>query len=121
MRARLSHLFVLVSDLEEARRFYVDDLGLQLMMEHPGYLRVGSADGFHMGIEEGTPPDIDAPGIEIVIEVDDVDRRYEEMKAKGIGFVDPPSDQPWGARHAWLTDPDGYRLSIFTPLGSGQP
>ena len=28
----------------------------------------------------------------------------------------PPADQEWGARHAWPVDPDGYPMSIFTPL-----
>lgn len=115
---RLSHLFIVVSDLDRARRFYVTDLGLDLMLETPGYLRVGGGGGFHLGIEEGDPKDVGASGIELVIEVDDVDRRYEELTAKGIRFDGPPQDQEWGARHAWLRDPDGYRLSIYSaPLG----
>jgi catechol 2,3-dioxygenase-like lactoylglutathione lyase family enzyme len=111
---RLSHLFIVVSDLERARRFYVTDLGLDLVLESPGYLRIGGGGGFHLGVEEGDPHEVGAPGIEIVIEVDDVDRRYEELTAKGIRFTGPPEDQEWGARHAWLRDPDGYRLSIYS-------
>ncbi len=111
---RLSHLFVLASDLESARRFYVDELGLDLLMETPGYIRVGGGGGFHLGIEEGRPENVPAPGIEIVIQVDDVDRRYRELVASGMRFLGPPEDQEWGARHAWLIDPDGYRLSIYS-------
>jgi catechol 2,3-dioxygenase-like lactoylglutathione lyase family enzyme len=111
---RLSHLFVLVSDLERARRFYVDELGLDLLMETPGYIRVGGGGGFHLGIEAGRPENVSAPGIEIVIEVDDVDRRYQELVASGVRFSGPPEDQEWGARHAWLIDPDGHRLSIYS-------
>jgi catechol 2,3-dioxygenase-like lactoylglutathione lyase family enzyme len=59
---RLSHLFVLVSDLERARGFYVD----------------------------------------------------RELVAGGVRFSGPPEDQEWGARHAWLIDPDGHRLSIYS-------
>jgi catechol 2,3-dioxygenase-like lactoylglutathione lyase family enzyme len=112
--ARLSHLFVLVSDLERSRRFYVDTLGLEVLMDGAGYVRLGGAGGFHIGMEEGSPEQIGSDGIEIVIHVDDVDRRYEEMSAAGIVFDSAPADQPWGARHAWLRDPDGYRLSIFS-------
>jgi catechol 2,3-dioxygenase-like lactoylglutathione lyase family enzyme len=118
-RTRLSHLFVVVSDLERARRFYVEDLGLDLMMETPGYLRVGGGGGFHLGIEEGEPADVGGSGIEIVIEVDDVDSRYEELTAKGIRFTGPPADQGWGARHAWFHDPDGYTLSIYSVPSDG--
>ena len=110
---RLSHLFVLVSDLERARRFYVDGLGLDLLMDTPGYIQVGGGGGFHLGIEAGRPENVSAPGIEIVIQVDDVDRRHQELVASGVRFSGPPEDQEWGARHAWLTDPDGYRLSIY--------
>jgi uncharacterized glyoxalase superfamily protein PhnB len=49
-----------------------------------------------------------------VIQVDDVDRRYRELVAGGVRFSGPPEDQEWGARHAWLIDPDGYRLSIYS-------
>ena len=114
--ARLSHLFILVADLKRTREFYIGSLGLEVLMEDPGYLRVGGRGGFHLGIEEGDPAHIGAVGIEIVIEVDDVDSRYRELAAAGVTFDGPPEDQPWGARHAWLSDPDGYRLSIFTPV-----
>jgi catechol 2,3-dioxygenase-like lactoylglutathione lyase family enzyme len=111
---RLSHLFVLVSDLERARRFYVDELGLDLLMETPGYIRVGGGGGFHLGIEAGRPEDVSASRIEIVIQVDDVDRHYRELVASGVRFLEPPEDQEWGSRHAWLIDPDGHRLSIYS-------
>lgn len=115
-RARLSHLFIVVTDLARTREFYVGALGLEVLVDAPGYLRVGGREGFHLGIEEGEPARVGATGIEIVVEVDDVDSRYRELAAAGVTFDGPPEDQPWGARHAWLSDPDGYRLSIFTPV-----
>ena len=114
-RARLSHLFILVTDLARTKDFYVGILGLEVLMAEPGYVRVGGAGGFHLGIEEGEPAQVGAVGIEIVIEVDDVDARDRELIAHGVTFESPPEDQPWGARHAWCRDPDGYRLSISTP------
>jgi catechol 2,3-dioxygenase-like lactoylglutathione lyase family enzyme len=112
--SRFHHLFVYVADLERSKRFYVEALGLDLLMETPGYLRVGGATGFHLGIEEGQLDEVGAPGIEIVIEVDDVDVSFDELSTMGIPFDGPPEDQAWGARHAWFRDPDGYRLSIFS-------
>lgn len=114
-RARLSHLFIVVTDLARTREFYIGSLGLEVLVDEPGYLRVGGRGGFHLGIEEGDPAHVGATGIEIVVEVDDVDSRYRELVAAGVRFNGPPEDQPWGARHAWLSDPDGYPLSIFTP------
>jgi uncharacterized glyoxalase superfamily protein PhnB len=90
---RLSHLFDHVSDLDRARRFYVDD-------------------GFRMGMEQREPDQVGSISIEIVIHVPDVDKAFERLVERGHHFEAPPTDMPWGARHAWLKDPDGYPLSI---------
>jgi len=110
-----SHLFVHVSDLARTREFYVDRLGLEVLLEHPGYLRVGGGDGFHIGFEEREQAQVGAAGIEIVIAVDDVDATWSRLRAAGIALDTEPHDQEWGARHAWLRDPDGYRLSLAGP------
>jgi catechol 2,3-dioxygenase-like lactoylglutathione lyase family enzyme len=109
---RLSHLFVHVRSLAETRRFYVDLLGLDLLMEDPRYLRIGNADGWHMGMEEAEPTGAD--GVELVIRVDNVDEAYRRLTAAGVAFDSVPKDMEWGARHAWLRDPSGYRLSIYS-------
>ena len=110
-----SHLFVHVSDLGRTREFYVDRLGLEVLMEHPGYLRVGGGDGFHIGFEEREPALVGAAGIEIVVQVADVDVAWSTLCAAGIVFDSEPHDMEWGLRHAWLRDPDGYRLSLSGP------
>jgi catechol 2,3-dioxygenase-like lactoylglutathione lyase family enzyme len=109
----LSHLFVHVVALERSRRFYVDLLGLEILAEEPGYLRLGGRDGFEMGVEERPAGDVGATGIEIVVRVPDVDAAATRLRAAGVP-VTAPADQAWGVRHAWLHDPDGYRLSICT-------
>lgn len=110
----LSHLFMHVSHLDRARQFYVERLGLEVLAEEPGYLRVGGGDGFSIGLEERPEVEIGAPGIELEVRVPDVDALATDLRAAGIAVTEP-TDQPWGARHAWLHDPDGYRLSIFSP------
>jgi catechol 2,3-dioxygenase-like lactoylglutathione lyase family enzyme len=106
-----SHLFIHVRQLERTRRFYVELLGLEVLADEPGYLRLGGGDGFHIGVEERAAPEIGAPGIELVVSVPDVDAAAARLREAGVA-VTAPADQPWGARHAWLHDPDGYRLSI---------
>lgn len=113
------HLFMRVSDLRRSRAFYVEALGLRVLLEQDGYIRVGGPSGFHIGIEEGTDTAASRT-IEIQLQVDDVDRCYRQLLSSGVRFSAPPADMPWGARHAFLDDPDGQPLSIFTPL-SGEP
>ena len=112
MATSLSHLFILVSDLAAQRLLFVDLLGLNVLDEQGGYLRVGGGDGFHIGCEEGDPGSVSA--IEIVIRVDDVDTTYERLAEAGVAVEGPPQDQYWGARHAWFRDGDGRRMSIYT-------
>jgi catechol 2,3-dioxygenase-like lactoylglutathione lyase family enzyme len=112
----LDHLFMVVSDLDRSKRFYTEVLGLTIEVEGDGYLRLAGTGGFHIGMEERPAEQVGGTGIELVIRVDDIDRRYEEMLARGVVFRGPPEDQEWGSRHAWFEDPDGYPISIFTPL-----
>jgi catechol 2,3-dioxygenase-like lactoylglutathione lyase family enzyme len=102
-----------VRDLKASRAFYVDQLGLDVLLQEPGYLRVGGAVGFHIGMEE-VPEQVGCEGIEIVVEVPNVDAVHDRLSQQGIAFDAPPQDMPWGARHAWLRDPSGYRLSLFS-------
>jgi lactoylglutathione lyase len=115
MGIRLSHLFLYVSDLARSRQFYTELLGLRVLLEENGYVRVGVPDGLHIGMEVGKPWQIGAHGIEMNLEVDDVDAWTQRLRDAGIRIDQGPSDMPWGARHSFFQDPDGYRLSIFTP------
>jgi catechol 2,3-dioxygenase-like lactoylglutathione lyase family enzyme len=54
------------------------------------------------------------PGIDhISLLVDDVDRAYAELMARGISFLTEPADQTWGARTAVTRDPDGNNLYLL--------
>lgn len=115
-RNAFSHLFIHVTSLPAARRFYVDRLGLEVLNDEPGYLRVGGGEGFHIGIEERPAAEVGAVGIEMVIRVGDVDVTASALRDAGIEITDP-ADQPWGDRHAWTHDPDGYRISVYSTRG----
>jgi predicted enzyme related to lactoylglutathione lyase len=122
MPTALSHLFVHVTSLERSKRFYVDALGLELLEgsaeSGSGYMRVGGADGFSIGMEERPLSQVGSAGIEIVVRVDDVDATCRDLEEAGYKVGTPPADQDWGMRHAWLLDPNGYRISISSPTGA---
>ena len=111
MGSRLSHVFMLVSDLEAERRLLVDIVGLTVLLDDGDYLRIGGAGGFHIGLEQGSPGS--GGGIELNIEVDDVDGVYERLLESGTRVEGPPEKQEWGARHVWFRDVDGRRMSVF--------
>jgi hypothetical protein len=69
--AVLSHLFVHVDHQEPIRAFYVDGLGLDLVDDGSGYLRLGTSADFHIGVE--VVSGLQQPDeMELVIRVPDV-------------------------------------------------
>lgn len=53
----------------------------------------------------------------ISFEVDNVDESYQALSAKGIKFINEPTDMPgWGARVVHLYDPEENLIELFTPL-----
>lgn len=112
MSPRLSHLFVTVGDLAAARAFWTEKVGLEVLVEDDEYVRVGGGDGFSMGIERAAASH--EPEVEVVVRVDDVDAMYERLQAAGIRCDGPPEEMPWRARHIWLRDPDGRRVSLYS-------
>ncbi|WP_224241378.1 VOC family protein [Hyalangium gracile] len=50
--------------------------------------------------------------IELCVYVEDVDATTERLRAGGVPIVLPPSDQPWGERVAYVSDPDGNLVML---------
>ena len=55
-------------------------------------------------------------GTVLMPQVKDVDALHALAKSVGAEIVEPPTDQPWGARTVVLRDPDGYWLMFDQPL-----
>jgi predicted enzyme related to lactoylglutathione lyase len=50
----------------------------------------------------------------------DVDAEYGRVDALGVGWVMPPSTQPWGNRSMIFRDPEGNLVNVFSD-GQGAP
>jgi len=109
--ASLDHLYVVVTDLDRSVAFY-ERLGF-LASRWGNYVRLAGKDGMYIGMEQRSDATAGS-SVELVVRVADVDRRFDELRAEGVVFDGEPRDQEWGARHVWLTDPDGNRLSLFS-------
>jgi catechol 2,3-dioxygenase-like lactoylglutathione lyase family enzyme len=53
------------------------------------------------------------PGIYVYFECEELDKKVEDLKTKGILFEQEPKDQRWLWREARLKDPDGNQLILF--------
>jgi lactoylglutathione lyase len=121
MSPRLTHVLLFVADLRRSRDFYLEALGLEPIVEEDDYLRLTGL-GVDLGLHRAHDSEqYGGPGIELQLQVDDLDAWYRRLVARGVPFTRGPEDMPWGARHAFLHDPDGYRLSLYTPAPGRNP
>lgn len=106
------------SDLERARRFYVDTLGLQPAFEGPGWIRFvcGGGTNFLVFLSSGKASgDHDQAGWI----VDDIEAEVRDLRARGVTFEEWPGDtfvdcirdDPSG-RAAWFRDSEGNLLNL---------
>lgn len=116
-----------VQDLDRARRFYGDRLGLEAAEEREGGLRyVCGTTEFHLFLSSGAAS---GASTQIGFEVDDLDRVVAELRARGLEFekvdvphftveddiVTVPGNYPskgTGERGAFFRDSEGNLLAL---------
>jgi glyoxylase I family protein len=109
------HVSLNVRDVEAARRFYVETLGLEEIprpdFPFPGaWLRCGGQE-VHLILA----PDREAPeGQHFALRVDDVDAAVSGLKARGVA-VGGPFDVPGAGRQAFLRDPSDNLIELNQP------
>lgn len=110
-----------VDDLEEAKKFYGEVLGLNVTEESDmGFLNVKLGSGGEVMIY---PKDNHQPATYTVLNfaVDDVEKAVDELIAKGINFEQYPDfktnekgiSREWGQEIAWFKDPAGNIISVL--------
>lgn len=118
-----------VEDVERSLAFYAAALGLQPAAGYDpqGYVPV-SAGRVRIGLQRRTalpaehhfrPSHFAGPrgvGIEIVIEVDDVDAAFARARDAAVNQVEPLAARPWGQTDFRLIDPDGYYVRVTSAL-----
>jgi hypothetical protein len=54
----------------------------------------------------------------VFIQVDDLDKTFESLRAAGTEILQEPVDQPYGVRDAAVRDPSGNHLRLSQPLAA---
>ena len=122
MISGLDLLFLEVNSLEESLAFYEQVLGMEvesvnIKSEPPmarlrgGALRITLAQNLETMLRRGR-------GVHFFVGVEDVDRFFEDLIARGAD-VQPPLDEGWGGRFVTLEDPDKYRYFFVAWLDGG--
>ena len=127
MALSITHTPVYCTDLDEALAFYTQRLGFEVRDDVPmgpemRWLTVHAPDDPHdlllAAVDHHIPPadrqamrEIVAKGdLAVFIQVDDLDKTFESLRAAGAEILQEPVDQPYGVRDAAVRDPSGNHL-----------
>jgi predicted enzyme related to lactoylglutathione lyase len=101
-----------VADLEAAKSFYTDYLGLASEEFNLGWVaRFTSPDtgaNVQLVTQDATAPE--HPVISVLTE--DVDAAYADAQERGYEIVHPLTTEPWGVRRFLVRAPDGNVINI---------
>lgn len=108
-----------VDDLDAARAFYADTLGLDVTRLDSGFLQLNLASGGTV-LVYGKPHHEPASFTILNFPVDDVDAAVDDLNAKGVQtaiYDDMPTDSKGimrgnGPTIAWFRDPAGNVLAV---------
>jgi predicted enzyme related to lactoylglutathione lyase len=118
---------LIVRDFEAALKFYRDVVGLEgegeapyaefvsngcklVLLDHGFWKTVGGQAG-------PTPRTWKREGVVLAVQVEEVDREFQRIKAQGVAVASPPTDRPMmGLRNFQVFDPDGNIVEITSPL-----
>jgi catechol 2,3-dioxygenase-like lactoylglutathione lyase family enzyme len=99
-------------DVERSAAFYCLLGFTQIVSDLPHYARFECKDdGATFSLHEATSPV--TSGIIVYFECDDLDAEYQRLRALGVDFDAPPTEQSWLWREAYLKDPDGNLICLY--------
>jgi len=100
-------------DIAQAKRFYQDVLGLDLLMDHGWIQTFGSGTAMSVQVSVASEGGSGTRVPDLSIEVDDVDDAFERMKAAGFPIEYGPANEPWGVRRFYVRDPFGKLVNVL--------
>jgi catechol 2,3-dioxygenase-like lactoylglutathione lyase family enzyme len=108
---------LVVTDVDRAKAFYQDELGLTLLEETPASCRFGAGRGSQLTIRRGQPG---AGGQTVMhFEVTDIEAVVRDLTSRGVTFEEYETPKTVNfiaqfgpARGAWFKDPAGNVIGL---------
>jgi len=129
---KFSNVRLLVKDYKKCFKFYTEKLGLEPVFgdENGPYANFKVAEGIEgfalfvsdfmapaVGNAEKTQPSGYREKSMVSFEVENVDDAFQALLAKGVDFINQPTDMPdWYMRAVHFRDPEDNLIELFTPL-----
>ena len=126
--------FLVTSNVERSRKFYVDVLGGTAIWEGdeegwPAFIKLANT---WLVINTGGDPTEDKPGVYLDVPHDpnrvtaflnlrvaDIHAVYEEWSSKGAEFLTPPQNRQYEWR-CYMRDPDGHLIEVGQHIEQGE-
>ena len=125
---RIDATVVFVRDLARCTTFYRDTLGLPVATSDPDSVAFRLENQYVLLLAVSAAADLirsevtvlsteGGPRVLLAAGVEDVDAAYQELLAKGVTLLRPPTNQPWGLRTAHFADPEGNLWELNQSMG----
>lgn len=101
-----------VADLEKAKAWYSDVLGIEPYFDEPFYVGY-NVGGYELGLDPDLTDVTTGNSVGIYWGVDDVKSMVEQFRSKGISIKDEPQDVGGGIIVASVLDPFGNVFGII--------
>jgi catechol 2,3-dioxygenase-like lactoylglutathione lyase family enzyme len=112
MRAKRIIANLRVADVEAAKSFYTDYLGLSIEEFNMGWVARYTSPGTAANVQLVTGDATASEDSIISVHTDDVEGAYEDARKLGYEIVHPLTTEPWGVRRFFVRAPDGNVINI---------
>jgi catechol 2,3-dioxygenase-like lactoylglutathione lyase family enzyme len=103
-------------NLEAAKCFYQEILGLDILMDHGWIVTYGSPEPIQVQVSFAANGGSGTALPDLSIEVDELDLACEKMKEAGFKIEYGPVNEPWGVRRFYVRDPFNKLINILAHL-----
>lgn len=104
---------IAAEDLERAKSFYADVLGLRVVMDHGWIITFAAAASAVPQISVAKEGGSGTSVPDLSVEVDDLGDVHQRALAAGFAIEYGPVQEPWGVRRFYMRDPFGKLLNIL--------
>ena len=120
MEIKLDSIQIFVSDIEKAKKWYSEILGMTLIEEYPNirclFMKLDDTEFY---IETPCPEwgegwnTVKIGGrTPIIFKTKNIEKTVEKLKSKSVKFVEEISKRPWGQYKAVFSDPDDNEFNL---------
>lgn len=105
---------IATSDIQKAKTFYADILGLDILMDHGWITTYGTNQPMDVQLSFATQGGSGTLVPDLSIEVDNLEEVLDKCRISNLPVEYGPTNEPWGVRRFYVRDPFGKLINILS-------